>query len=56
MNWSEFFAMGGYGAYVWSSYATAAVVLGLNVIVPLGQRRRALTRLREFYRVQGRPS
>lgn len=56
MNFSEFFAMGGYAAYVWPSYAIAAVVLVLNVIVPLRQRKRALLRLREYYRVQGRPS
>ncbi len=37
MNWSEFLAMGGYGFYVWSSYAAAALVLVFNV---LGARRR----------------
>ncbi|WJW76490.1 heme exporter protein CcmD [Thiohalobacter sp. IOR34] len=34
MNLSEFFHMGGYAAYVWSSYALAAVVLGLNLWLP----------------------
>lgn len=38
MNWSEFLAMGGYGLYVWGSYAVTAVVLILNV---LAARRRA---------------
>jgi heme exporter protein D len=56
VNWPQFFAMGGYGAFVWSSYALAAVVLALNLIVPLAQRRRTLAKLREYYRVQGRPS
>ena len=32
MNWSEFFAMGGYGLYVWGSYGTAALVLVFNVL------------------------
>jgi heme exporter protein D len=32
MNWSEFFAMGGYGLYVWSSYGMAALVLVFNVL------------------------
>lgn len=32
MNWSEFLAMGGYGLYVWGSYAVTAVVLILNVL------------------------
>ena len=40
MNWSEFFAMGGYGLYVWSSYAAAALVLVFNL---LGARRRMKT-------------
>jgi len=31
MNWSEFFAMGGYGLYVWGSYGMAALVLAFNV-------------------------
>jgi heme exporter protein D len=31
MNWTEFFAMGGYALYVWGSYAAAAVILLLNV-------------------------
>jgi len=32
MNWTEFFAMGGYALYVWGSYAAAAVILLLNVV------------------------
>ena len=27
MNWSEFFAMGGYATYVWISYGLMAVIL-----------------------------
>lgn len=34
MSWSEFFAMGGYGAYVWSAYGVTLVVLALNVWFP----------------------
>jgi heme exporter protein D len=33
MNWhsaSEFFAMGGYGLYVWGSYAVTAALMGLE--------------------------
>lgn len=40
MDWgsaSEFFAMGGYGLYVWGSYAVAAVVM---VLEPLLARHR----------------
>lgn len=36
---SEWFAMGGYGAYVWSAYAVALIVLVWDVIAPLRTRR-----------------
>jgi heme exporter protein D len=43
MNWnsaSEFFAMGGYGLYVWGSYAvTAALMLVEPVLTALRHRR-----------------
>lgn len=31
----EWFAMGGYAVYVWSSYALGLLVLFLNVYLPL---------------------
>lgn len=42
MNLNEFLHMGGYGFYVWSSYGIALIVLLLNVILPLRQRRKLL--------------
>lgn len=42
---SEFLAMGGYGAYVWSAYAVTLVVLAWDATAP-GRRRRALRRHR----------
>jgi len=45
MNWSEFFAMGGYGLYVWGSYGMAALVLVFNV---LSARRREKSVRREL--------
>ena len=42
---SEFLHMGGYAAYVWSSYAIALVVLLANIIFPWLQRRRLLAEL-----------
>ncbi|MGB5438772.1 MAG: heme exporter protein CcmD [Gammaproteobacteria bacterium] len=39
---SEFFHMGGYAFYVWTSYAIALVVLVLNVLLPLRHRRKLL--------------
>jgi heme exporter protein D len=32
MNWSQFFAMGGYGLYVWFSYGAAVLVLVYNIL------------------------
>lgn len=44
MSWGsaqEFFAMGGYGLYVWGSYGVAAVCIASELWL-LRQRRRAL--------------
>jgi heme exporter protein D len=41
-SFAEFLAMGGYGFYVWTAYAIAFVVLLLNVVVPLIQRKQFL--------------
>ncbi len=30
-SWSDFFAMGGYGVYVWGSFGMCAAVLALEV-------------------------
>ena len=42
MNWSEFFSMGGYGFYVWTSYAVALIAMGGEVIFLL-RRKKTLT-------------
>ncbi|HEY9066672.1 MAG TPA: heme exporter protein CcmD [Burkholderiaceae bacterium] len=45
MNWNsaaEFFAMGGYGLYVWGAYGLTAVLLALEVRSVLRRRRHAL--------------
>ena len=42
MNLNEFFHMGGYAFYVWTSYGIALFVLLLNVILPLRQRNKLL--------------
>jgi len=42
MNLTEFFHMGGYAFYVWTSYGVALVVLLLNVALPLRQRKKLL--------------
>ena len=49
MNWgsaAEFFAMGGYAAYVWGSYAVVALCMLLEPLVVRARRRRALSEAR----------
>jgi len=45
MTMSEFFHMGGYAFYVWTSYGLALIVLLANVVAPLRQRRKILADL-----------
>jgi heme exporter protein D len=44
-SWSDFFEMGGYGLYVWGSYAVTAGLIAMEVIMLLVRRRNALNRL-----------
>lgn len=45
MNWQEFFNMGGYGFYVWTAYGLMAIVMLLNIIIPLRQKTEVLAQL-----------
>ena len=40
VNMADFFAMGGYGEYVWGSFGIAFVVLIANLLLARQQRRR----------------
>lgn len=55
MNWSEFFAMGGYATYVWTSYGLMAAVLVFNLVMPLQKKAEALKKARRFI-AQGKKS
>jgi len=46
MNLGEFFAMGGYAAYVWPAYAVALTVLIWNLIAARRSHRRAVEEAR----------
>ena len=41
-TWTDFFAMGGYWLYVWSSYAVTAALV-LTEVALLSLRKRAIT-------------
>jgi heme exporter protein D len=45
MSLQEFFAMGGYAFYVWTSYGLTLIVLLANIIIPVAQRRQLLRSL-----------
>jgi heme exporter protein D len=40
---SEFFAMGGYGFYVWGSYGVTFALLAIEVILLMKRKREAKT-------------
>ena len=41
-SFSDFIHMGGYGAYVWSSYGLTLMVLVVNAVFPVIQRGKLL--------------
>jgi heme exporter protein D len=44
MKWAgigEFLAMGGYGLYVWGSYAMTAIAIGLEIALLIARHRAA---------------
>ncbi|HAY45178.1 MAG TPA: heme exporter protein CcmD [Gammaproteobacteria bacterium] len=45
MNVSEFFAMGGYAEYVWSSWLLTLLVLAWNVLAPQRKHQKLLEQL-----------
>ena len=44
-SWSEFWAMGGYGLYVWGSFGVSALCLALEMIWVKNARAQALTQI-----------
>jgi len=46
MNWSEFFHMGGYAFFVWTSYAITFAVIVANIILPIVQRKKVIARIK----------
>jgi heme exporter protein D len=46
MNWSEFFNMGGYAFFVWTSYGLTFIVLVANIISPIIQRKKVIARIK----------
>ena len=47
---SEFFHMGGYAFFVWTSYGLAAIVLLANIILPVQRKKTIMNNLKRRQR------
>jgi len=45
MSLESFLYMGGYAVYVWPAYGVTALVLAINVILPILQRKQLLRQI-----------
>ena len=45
-SWSEFFNMGGYAFYVWTSYGLMLLMLVVNVVSPMVERKKVIARIK----------
>lgn len=52
MSMSEFFHMGGYAIYVWTSYALAMMVLIANLLSPYFRKKRLIREIARKARLQ----
>ncbi len=43
---SEFFAMGGYAAYVWPSFALTFIVMAANLYLAVRRRKKVIAKLK----------
>jgi heme exporter protein D len=49
-SWSEFFAMGGYAFFVWTSYGIAFLVVVFNIVMPMIHRKKVISRVKRAIR------
>ncbi len=47
MDWQAFFAMGGYGTFVWGSYAVFTVILLIVLAAPMVKKRALMKELKQ---------
>ena len=48
-NWDAFWAMGGYGLYVWGSYAVVLICIVLEIILARTAQRASVQTARELW-------
>ena len=51
-SWSDFWAMGGYGFFVWGSYGVTAALMIAEVILVMRRRRATLEQLARAARME----
>ncbi len=49
-SWSEFFHMGGYAVFVWTSYGLALVMVVANIVSPIIERKRVISQVKRAIR------
>lgn len=52
-SWSAFFAMGGYGLYVWTSFGATALCLGWEVLMLWRRHAAAVRQIPSLTKVPG---
>lgn len=53
-SWDAFLSMGGYGFYIWGSYAVTFALLAIEMVLLAGRKRSAMRDLRRNAQRQGR--
>ena len=53
---NDFLSMGGYAAYVWSSFGISLVVLVLNIVLPIRREKQLLHSIKKKLQREGHES
>ena len=53
-SFADFIAMGGYGFYVWGSFGLTALIMAIDPIAVMRNRRTTLARLKRQLRAESR--
>ena len=53
-SFSDFIAMGGYGFYVWGSFGATALIMAIEPIVVMRNRKNTIARLKRQLRAETR--
>ena len=54
MSYDEFWSMGGYAFYVWTSFGVVFLVLLMNLVLPMLQKKKIIAELKRKARIAKR--